>query len=766
METTSVQKRHEYLDLCIPDPNHLLEKNCAVNDSKDTPQLEATSTMQCRRSNDRRCIGRKVGKETPKETYDGGSVLSKDRNSTNIEDATCLRARNKYAGGITGKPSRRYAQDIIQSPYQQSAGQIASMNDELSLVLSTSGKRISGAKLFWHAKEIWDPFQCLKVKNQRVVPQAPVVVVECGSFLGAPNQYKALMCMVQITFVWRLCCVHKITFQQVVVSTFLPGNLMSVSVTLESQVIQSLIFVNVFSTTCSQFINPAVINTIDNALDSQPIPSGFGGVYLPTMKDTSKNQLDQFLFKKKQKKERQRFKRLFVVKVPQKIELGWKRTKNRNRGRGGKGYKKIKNLPYEYITIFYPRDVSLPYDSVKKQKRNTLVIPELERLFLKKVKNVNFYKRIYHIIPTSSLPKIHGIPVNEMSNCIKQLAQSSFSIIDIDSDNPVRLFFTETSDIEKLLKSDIGEAVVEIHDILKAPIYMVKTGVANCLLPGVCVSMWDQSLRLPEFSLAECQNLQKCFGEGFGSRRCSWSCGMNLYLGARQNRLANDAPNLRGEVVSEVEYCKEFFNNWALQAPLRKKVCASVKIDIDVVRRLNPNFFCFIGYGACSRFMWTQGTLVSTSKSQSNLSSVKTIGFANGIHFDKGDKIDKTTAENWLLEIPNNKYKKWLGKIGNSVGYGLPTSCGYNHVGNRMGRSVVAKFIIGPFSFDLKHQTFHHFLGYAVPHCTVVPFLYDDKLHVSNSGGPNQFLVAAWGGAGSKKNASNHRKKVGGFTGI
>ena len=384
MEFNNRSNRQVSFDPCIPDFNHRGSLKGRVN----TLRKDASSTLQCRRSKDRRCSGRKLAEETPKKTRDGNFVPLSRGNSTDIEEATSMRARNKYAGEITGLPGQRYVTDHFREPNQPRACHIETINDSNAISLLETKKRVSGTKLFWYSNQIWEPFRCTKVKNKRVIPKFPCVVVECGSLLGAPQQYRALMCMARLGFVWRLCCIHRLTDQCLTVSTFRPGNLMTQPIPLAGLLFDSLIFVNVHSQTCKLFSNPAILNKTDKALDSQPLPSVFVGVFETTVASPDVGTEDNLKSKqRKLKRERQKLKKMFTATKNIRIDLRLRKKsrRNRKRGRGGKRYKKIENLPKVYTTLFLPSNLSLPYDPSVKQERNTLIVPELEKKKLRKV---------------------------------------------------------------------------------------------------------------------------------------------------------------------------------------------------------------------------------------------------------------------------------------------------------------------------------------------------------------------------------------------
>ena len=77
--------------------------------------------------------------------------------------------------------------------------------------------------------------------------------------------------------------------------------------------------------------------------------------------------------------------------------------------------------------------------------------------------------------------------------------------------------------------------------------------------------------------------------------------------------------------------------------------------------------------------------------------------------------------------------------------------------------ALQASFVSGFFSVPIGSGDVHHFMGWAFPHCTAVPFVtIENRVYTMNDDEDLRGIVAAWGSGGGKAHAKlkNLRRSV------
>jgi len=197
-----------------------------------------------------------------------------------------------------------------------------------------------------------------------------------------------------------------------------------------------------------------------------------------------------------------------------------------------------------------------------------------------------------------------------------------------------------------------------------------------------------------------------------------------------------------------------------------KKVENASRLAIQAFTWVNDNYMSFVGYGTCDRVIWTSGTskkrMVRVMKNDSepvcgvrSLSNTNFLGFFNSPHKDLCDVLDEVTKAKWLGDIANSPsmqdYLRGMDKI---CGLGLPTTCGYNVIGNPGSGKLLAYFCQMGFCVPICHTSAHHFYGWSFPHCTAMPVVVGESYKYRNQPDEDPLVIAAWGSSGKKGHAN------------
>ena len=286
--------------------------------------------------------------------------------------------------------------------------------------------------------------------------------------------------------------------------------------------------------------------------------------------------------------------------------------------------------------------------------------------------------------------------------------------------------------------------------------------------------MWKHSEVIQDVSIDFIQNIEKCFGRGFGDRSCAPCLGVNAYFGHHYNKRVLDRPETQPETRFHDHYGRQTDKNQELIPLCQKFIYAQAKRVREEAQTMNQNYMMFVGYNTCDRIIWTQG-IHHPGKMISNNGNhnVRSISFANKLHVDKCDIIKKETVVNWfdwLEQLKNNNCKSEgkiksanyvigkLRQLEKTFGIGLPTTCGYSHVtSDKCGIvEIKSSFIQMNFAMPISDKSLHHMYAWTFPHATALTIAVtsDGRILVHNGTTQEQYVnVAAWGNSGGSKHA-------------
>jgi len=222
--------------------------------------------------------------------------------------------------------------------------------------------------------------------------------------------------------------------------------------------------------------------------------------------------------------------------------------------------------------------------------------------------------------------------------------------------------------------------------------------VANVDLPGITVSMWMQDCSaINLFSIQDVNDVYNSFGLGFGPRCRCFSLGINLYMGERLSTMTTQSPNQgRGKGLIHADYYRKYYSYAEKRLTPQSKLRHAGKAVIDLFRRVNDNYLSFVGYKTCNRAIWTSGITskriyrqwLPSNKSTPTWTEEMTtlanyLGFCNSPHRDLTDMVKDGTVDRWIGAIGEQSLMKgYVEKLQRQIGVGLPTTCGYNLVGD------------------------------------------------------------------------------------
>ena len=526
---------------------------------------------------------------------------------------------------------------------------------------------------------------------------------------------------------WRLCVLSKHTTKDTL--GFYVDELGAVSPALPIKIKYTrLFFVCLFCRdgTLDSLKNPARVNPIDGCLEASITPSV----------------VDY---------------RVFRHPLPE-TPRGVKKRRRGGRGRGGPKQSTIRcvDLPSEFLTVYFSKTVGLPY-CIGAQDKEKVVVPSLSTSAV--AGHPFFLLREYSLMNTQDVHLLEHSSNYELTRI--ELSTQRFQLFQIETDYPVRFVLVNPEEFKTLN--------LPLIDHIKMAAKYEVTNKCNLKIPGVVVSMFDVDDTLPTFSLDELYTTLQCHGSSF-KRRSTPHMGFLQFHGPRRSHRVHLNPESGpGEDHFRREFHRANFLYDDQRVTFLKKVKHAAFSAKVFAAKMAPNYIHLVGKDTCDRLIWSQGMLQKVVITMNNNGEeMKTylpvvngcLGYANAPHEDKMDLVDTDLGQKWLSNLPDCESKAKLMSYAEAIGIGLPTTCGYNLVGQpKPSWTWTAHFGFSFFAFPLKHKLVHHFYGWAAPHFTALPVLSSGShVRVTNNHCEEQCSVVAWGENGGYWHAKARRE--------
>ena len=293
-------------------------------------------------------------------------------------------------------------------------------------------------------------------------------------------------------------------------------------------------------------------------------------------------------------------------------------------------------------------------------------------------------------------------------------------------------------------------------------------------LEGIMVSCWMQDQLIRDHSQIGYKFSQEIHevvgGDHYGDRGCSKCLGVNHYNGIRESSRPLISPTCGRKYIKGSCYYRQTWKCPDKQAALEKKIGGLAGAVKQLAKEMNPNIFPFIGEDLCTRVIWTQGNATSTTGAR-KADPLPVLAFSNDCHIDP-DNLDDDMTSRWMEEVTNtsqatkNEYTRRvctkLEEMQDTIGLGLPTTCGYRFCWQNQGPesrdgSIHQYFAYNSFGICVRVRNYsaHHFYGWAFPHQTSFCIrLLDNAVVVKNAVlSSDDFILSAWGDNGGPKDA-------------
>ena len=186
------------------------------------------------------------------------------------------------------------------------------------------------------------------------------------------------------------------------------------------------------------------------------------------------------------------------------------------------------------MTIYVEANANVPYQhclSNEIKQKNVLIFPgsETSRDVFYHGANVTFAWVKYYEVDAIKVEEMNGLPKNELDKTLEGIMNNSFKLIEVDSKLPIRFVWVngEVHSVEEA-RPKVSKVFAEDYKFA----YEISND-CNVLLPGTVVSMWQIHKVVTRFEKTDLQDIQDCFGQGYGSREVSWCAGVNMYLGPK-----------------------------------------------------------------------------------------------------------------------------------------------------------------------------------------------------------------------------------------
>ena len=440
-----------------------------------------------------------------------------------------------------------------------------------------------------------------------------------------------------------------------------------------------------------------------------------------------------------------------------------------SRGKRGKKKRRLTGdkllcLSEEWLTV-YVQEHNPMLDWISTAGA-TVVVPEMSTFHITRSEAL-FRDITVHLINRNDAVMLNELCSTSFNHKLREISLSSKEMKMIGHSRCPLRFSIVKADKFRNLPGDIKGLNEETNCGVK--FYWHYSKLPNEATPGSVVSMWkcDETIRnlFPRRHFSEVQDR---FGRAFGDRFSVPCGGMNCYTGPINSDRASLNPVFGKEKRSKAEYDRSYYSYPNLHRTVVSRIRSATRTVLNRVRSLNGYYMSFVGYGTSSRCIWTQGVSRRSSLDLGSDGSiikrdnVKTaphggIGFYNKPHFDKGDVSPEEVVSEWMEEYESaGKDVAKLKEVHETIGIGLPTTCGYNFSVPNHKHDISAYFLLWGFLTCLTDCSLHHFCAWCIPHCTSLPTcVIGNKVRCNNSGleeGACMF-VCAFGISGGRKDA-------------
>jgi hypothetical protein len=193
----------------------------------------------------------------------------------------------------------------------------------------------------------------------------------------------------------------------------------------------------------------------------------------------------------------------------------------------------------------------------------------------------------------------------------KKYGNSIFDLIHVDSSYKTRMLMCTPDEYDSVkytgnvIETSWKENMF-LHELSSLP---------NHELKRIPVSMWLRHKSETKMSLIDVRNLNKSFGTGYGQRECTRHKGLQTYFGPRYCYRPLMNPKYgEGGIKYKVDFFHQTYSNPELLLISHPKVNNAAREALDLPRSMNSSYMEFVGYEACSKVIWTSGTMKKNQK--------------------------------------------------------------------------------------------------------------------------------------------------------
>ena len=589
--------------------------------------------------------------------------------------------------------------------------------------------RVAGCQHFFFSHDLKGPWRHeeIRVRSKRTHQRENYVAIRVTTFQDLPKQQKGCLAMVSQNLRWRLVVISKVTDTER--TGFFVDELGAANVANPVNLDFSRFFYICLFSRKEDFLNslqhPARINEIDGCLEAALSPS---------IVDYRK----------------------FVPSLPMVEEKGKGMRRRGKRGRGGPKKTTIRSedLWCKFLTIYF-YNMNFPYPVGEK---DTVVVPSLETSSFPD--HEYFVRREYSLVRKSDVKSL-DLAADEFEATRRAMSLTTFHLLQIECELPLRFVLVQRNEFQSLQLPLIStNRVCAKYEVSQK---------GNLAITGVVVSIQTTKPDLPTFQLSDLYTSLDCHGVTSFQRLSTPHLGYLQFHGPRRSTRVHLSPESGpGPDHFEREHYRANFQFDDQRVTFLKKLRHAARSVKVLAAKMAPNYLNFVGLKTCDRLIWSQGVLRkkiervdSTGESTITWRNPQNgcLGYANCPHLDEMDLVPQDKIEEWMDKIEECPSKTKLQSYADRIGIGLPTTCGYNHVGDPCSFEVTAHFGLSQFAFPLRHQLVHHFYAWAVPHFTCVPLLSSDlRVRVTNKDYAKQFSVVAWGDSGGYWHARARRE--------
>ena len=412
-----------------------------------------------------------------------------------------------------------------------------------------------------------------------------------------------------------------------------------------------------------------------------------------------------------------------------------------------KGISNYDDIEKEWLTI-YVTDKN-PLDSITSSPKAIVMIPGTEMSVFPKNP---FFTKVFHAIHKSDVGKLDNILESCYEERLEALSVGKYTMVGFHhSKQPVR--FSVLSREEFKMLPSLVPCLNKFQDC-EEPFYWNISRETNSHLPGVVVSMWDtHEITEDIFPRLHYQRMQDRVGRGFGDRNTVPCGGVNVYFGANNSKRTHPSPIYGPGTRCKVDYNRKYYSHDEYHQELVERIDVGSSILLEHAKKVDKDYMEFMERisvlterRTCARLLWTQGTskrrITYLEKGEKLVTkeipvrrNYNAIGFYNKPHFDLKDKISsEKVMKIWKKKERYSKRAIKLRKMMETIGIGFPTTVGYNFVSPEDVVNIRAYFMIWGFVTPLTKRSFHHFYGWSLPHCSVVPiFMNKSIVRITNN---------------------------------